>query len=258
MNDCSMPDLRLGRYQDVLADVECDAIVADPPYSARTHNSHDAGATLANRGRWKRSDGGEDRCRPRSELVYPAWGDAEIEEFVAFWAPRCRGWFVVLSDSDLCLSWRRSFELHGLTGFQPLPCVIPGMTVRLSGDGPSSWAIYANVARPKRLHKWGTLGGAYGVHPQSGSLCGGQGEREHIGGKPIWLMRALIRDYTKRGDLICDPTAGAATTLIAAYEEGRRGIGAEVDPETHEKGVARLMCGHTPSFDFGGGDGEAA
>lgn len=30
-------DLRLGRYQDVLADVECDAVIADPPYSERTH-----------------------------------------------------------------------------------------------------------------------------------------------------------------------------------------------------------------------------
>lgn len=37
-------DLRLGRWQDVLADVECDALICDPPYSARTHKGHDDGS----------------------------------------------------------------------------------------------------------------------------------------------------------------------------------------------------------------------
>lgn len=91
--------------------------------------------------------------------------------------------------------------------------------------------VYANVARPKRLHKWGTLPGGY---------TGTPGERIHIGGKPLWLMRALIRDYTKRGDLVVDPCAGAATTLVAAFQEGRRAIGAEADPETHALAMRRL------------------
>jgi DNA modification methylase len=73
-----------------------------------------------------------------------------------------------------------------------------------------------------------------------------------MGGKPPWLMRALIRDYTKPGDLVCDPTAGAATTLIAACEENRRAVGAEVDPSTYAKGMARIGRGYTPSLDFGG------
>ena len=237
-----MTDLRLGRYQDVLVDVECDAIVADPPYSARTHDGHDAGAERANGAAWPRASGVVDPPRARAELSYSAWGEAEIAHFVAFWAPRNRGWFVALSDSVLCETWRAAFERHGLTGFQPLPLVISGMTVRMAGDGPSSWAVYANVARPKALHKWGTLRGAY---------TGPAQDREHIGGKPVWLMRALIRDYTKPGDLVCDPTAGAATTLLAAVQENRRAVGAEVDPATHARGLARLRRGYTPSFDFG-------
>jgi len=33
-------DLRLGRYQDALADVpEVDAVIVDAPYSARTHGA---------------------------------------------------------------------------------------------------------------------------------------------------------------------------------------------------------------------------
>jgi site-specific DNA-methyltransferase (adenine-specific) len=236
-------ELRLGRYQDVLGDVTCDAVIADPPYSARTHEGHDDGASLANRPAVKAKYRGVGGTNPRTGISYDRWDSADVAEFVKFWAPRNRGWFVCLSDSDLCQTWRWAFEAVGLTGFQPIPCVLSGMTVRLSGDGPSSWAVYANVARPKALSKWGTLPGAYQGPP---------GEREHIGGKPLWLMRALIRDYTKPGDLICDPTAGAATTLIAAGQENRKAIGAEVDPATHAKAMKRLARGYTPSFDFGG------
>ncbi len=234
-------DLRLGDWRDVLADVTCDAVICDPPYSARTHEGHDAGAEMANRkGGWTRSDG---KVGPRRDISYTAWGRDDIAEFVAAWAPRNRGWFVCLSDSELCPIYREVFESHGLTGFQPLPVLIPGMTVRMAGDGPSSWAIYANVARPKALHKWGTLPGGY---------TGGQGERIHVGGKPEWLMRALVRDYTRKGDLVCDPTAGAGTTLLAAAMENRKAVGAEVDAETHEVAVRRLNKGFTPAFDFGG------
>lgn len=36
-------ELRLGDYREVLADVEADAVITDPPYSERTHKGHDAG-----------------------------------------------------------------------------------------------------------------------------------------------------------------------------------------------------------------------
>jgi 23S rRNA G2445 N2-methylase RlmL len=38
-------DLRLGRWQDVLADVtECDAVITDPPYGERTHSGQHVGS----------------------------------------------------------------------------------------------------------------------------------------------------------------------------------------------------------------------
>jgi DNA modification methylase len=45
-------------------------------------------------------------------------------------------------------------------------------------------------------------------------------------------MRALVRDYSRPGDLIVDPCMGSATTILAAVIEGRRAIGAEMDPKT--------------------------
>ncbi len=210
-------DLKLGRYQDVLRDVECDAIVVDSPYSARVHEGHDDGAAIANKARRRKANGVLDTGRARREINYEHWSAAEVDEFVDFWVPRCRGWFVCLSNSELCSTWRAAFEHAGRTGFQPLPILIPGMTVRMAGDGPSSWAVYANVARPKRapFSTWGTLPGGY---------TGPVGRRERassvVGGKPLWLMRALIRDYSRPGDLIVDPCAGGARPFSRPRSRG--------------------------------------
>jgi hypothetical protein len=96
------------------------------------------------------------------------------------------------------------------------------------------------VARPKtrKFQKWGTMPGAY-------LSQGGQNnwlENDTAGGrgKPIDLMKAIIRDYSRPGDLICDPTAGLATTGVAALTMGRRFVGSECDPETFEKARKRL------------------
>jgi hypothetical protein len=45
--------------------------------------------------------------------------------------------------------------------------------------------------------------------------------------KPLALMRAIAADYTREGDLVCDPTCGAGTTLRAAIELGRRAVGGD-------------------------------
>lgn len=239
-------DLRLGRWENELADVTCDAVIADAPYSARVHEGHDDGVRAARvTDAWTRSDGRTDPKppQPRRQLSYAHWTTSDVDAFIDSWAPRNRGWFVCLSDHALCSAYEAAYERNGLTTFAPVGVLIPGMTVRLCGDGPSSWMIYANVARPKALSKWGTLPGGY---------TGPPGERVHVGGKPLWLMRALVRDYTRRGDLVCDPCAGAATTLIAAATEGRHAVGAEVDPATHALATGRIRAGYTPTLDLGG------
>lgn len=216
-----MIDFRLGRYQDVLQDVMCDAVICDPPYSEKVHTTDDSGG----------SDGSE-----RRSISYNYFTDTDIKEFTEFWADRCGGWFAVMSCDILCPVWREAFEDIGLCSFAPVPCVIRGMTVRLSGDGPSSWTVYLNVARPKTHKKWGTLRGAYITNPARDG---------HIGGKPLELMNAIIRDYSKPNDLICDPCAGGATTLIAAVSQGRRAVGCEMDAETYAKAKARIDAGYT-------------
>lgn len=240
-------DLRLGDYREVMRDVECDLVCADPPFSETTHEGHDAGTDTANRR--VRASGVRDTGRARREISYDFWTPADVFEFVQFWRPRNRGWFAVCTDSELWSAWRAAFRWHGLVTFQPVILNVPGMTVRQSGDGPSSWCVPVAVARPTGppWSNWGTLPGSY-----TGPV--GQIERAAsavAGAKPLWACRALVRDYSRPGDLVADPCMGGGTVPLAAAIEGRRAVGSEVVESTFAAAQARLASGYTPALDFG-------
>lgn len=232
-------DLRLGRWQDALADVgEVDCVITDPPYGARTHEAQVHGAGYNKK----------ENPTPinRRALSYAHFTPQDVSAFCGEWSPRCRGWFVAFTSHDLVDAYAAALERTGRYVFAPLPCVLAGMTVRLAGDGPSSWTVWLVVARwrTRQARSWGTLDGAYVCQPGNGV----ERSKGHIGGKPLGLMRAIIRDYSKPGDLICDPCAGGGTTLLAAAMEGRRAIGAEMDPKTYELAKKRLARGYTPGL----------
>lgn len=242
-------ELRCGRWQDVLADVECDALITDPPYSERVHSGHDRGVGAANRTAAAYASGGGPH---RRTIAYPHWTAEDVRAFVDHWAPRVSGWILAMTDHVLAPSWEAALLDAGRYVFAPLACVEPGSRVRLSGDGPAQWAVWLIAARPasRAYQRWGALPGAYVVpHTDKRVNRSNAGDRQPaIGGKPLWLMQALVRDYSRPGDLICDPCAGGATTLLAAAIEGRRAIGAEMDPATFAKAQKRLARGYTPNM----------
>lgn len=214
-------DLRLGRWQDVLSGVTCDAFITDAPYSARTHLAYRAGSGVVDR-------------TDRRTLDYASLDADGVREIVDSWAPRTRGWMVSITDHALAPVWADAMEAHGRYVFAPLVWYAPGSRCRLAGDGPSQWSCWIVVSRPRRepYSKWGALPGGYQF----------PGERDGVvtGAKPLALMRALVRDYSRLGDVVCDPFAGGGTTLIAARAEGRIGVGAEVDPDTHKAALRRI------------------
>lgn len=216
-----------GRWQDTLADVTCDALIFDAPYSSRTHASTTT-----------RSDGTDPGGLTPE---YLAFGPAEIREVCESWSERTRGWIVSVTDSVLAPVWEAELARVGRYAFAPVGILIPGMTVRVQGDGPSSWMLYALVARPRTLafSTWGTLPGGYTGGTEGNGRAGGS-SRGGGRGKPIWLLSALVRDYSRTGDLVCDPFAGYGSTLTAALSLGRRAIGAEMDAQAHAECVRRL------------------
>ena len=213
--------LKHSRWQDAMELPKgrgVNALISDPPYSKKTHEGQND----------TRSDGSA-----LTVLDYNHWEPSDVDAFVDAWSPVVDGWMACMTDSELAPAFRAAYDRNGRQSFQPIPCVIRGMTVRMSGDGPSSWAVWLMVARPKGREwaGWGTLPGAY---------TGPRSECPIIGGKPEWLMSAIIRDYTRPGDTIVDPCAGGATTLLCADALGRNAFGMEMDAATYAIAQARL------------------
>lgn len=237
-------------------DTVCDLLCVDAPYSEVTHGGHNGGMASVSERAPVKGNGVRDTGRPRRTLDYAAWGVEEVDAFIRTWLPLTRGWVVSITDDVLAPVWSTCLERAGRYVFAPLPFVARGSTVRLTGDGPPSWTAWLIVARPRRApySRWyrhhHDVPGAY-VLP-----LGFSEEKAVVGGKPLWLLERLVEDYSRPGDIVCDPCCGAGTTVLAASRTGRIGIGGDVSREHAELAAAR--CGEMRQTAMGGLDRTAS
>ena len=220
-------ELREGRWQEALADVAtAEALITDPPYSDRTHKGQRTGSSIRT-----------------PTILYDALSAEGAVEIANAWRERVRHWAIVWSDHVGHRMHEEAWGTHWYT-FAPVVWLPDLSPPRMSGDGPTCAAAYLMIARPRRRLDEGRTGSRPGVyHARSARSCD---ERSGLAGvKAIDGVRALIRDYTLKDDLIIDPFAGSGTTLLAAAIEGRRAIGAEVNPKTFDLAVKRLKAGWT-------------
>lgn len=202
-----------------------DHIITDPPFSEATHVGHNASVN-------GHIGAGKDSFK-RAGLPYDSMTPSDVINAVYALSARCRGWFVWMTDHHLAPHVSESMRSAGRYVFAPLPFVAPGSRVRLSGDGPSSWTIWIVVSRPPSLSRWGTLPGAY-------IASSGWREREYPGGKPIALLDRLVRDYSRRGDIILDPYMGHGSTGVAAVNAGRNFVGIEISEAPYLAAAERI------------------
>jgi site-specific DNA-methyltransferase (adenine-specific)/modification methylase len=187
------------------------AIISDPPYGIKVNTRR---ASAQRGGLWKCQDfpaiiGDQEPFDPTHLLGYPV-----VVLFGAnYFAPRLPvsgGWVV----------WDK---LNGLTskrewGFN---------------DQSDCELIWTNVGGAARLipHRW------MGCLKESER----RERRVHPTQKPVALMEILINQYTKPGDLVCDPYMGSGSTGIAAVRLGRRFVGMERSREYYEIAQSRIM-----------------
>lgn len=95
----------------------------------------------------------------------------------------------------------------------------PGLKPNDYGDGELIWT---NQDRPIRSFEY----------LWNGVLQDGEKGRPkfHPAQKPEALMKWLVENYTRPGDLVFDPYMGSGTTGVAAISLGRRFVGSEIDP----------------------------
>ena len=202
---------------------DVDAVITDPPYSERTHAGSDAATRHA-------IDGAH-----RQKIAYAPMDDTQARALVENLAVVCAGWMAFMSDDTLAPAYRTAAAGVGRMDFAHVPCL--QHRPRLVGDGPGSGAVSLCVSRPRerRFLSWGSLPCWYESRPERGEV---------MGAKPLALMRAIVRDYTRPGDLVLDPFCGSGTTALACRMEGRRCLTIERDANTVE--IARRRLALTP------------
>jgi len=73
-----------------------------------------------------------------------------------------------------------------------------------------------------------------------------EGFIDHPAPKPKAFIQELLRMFTKEGDVVLDPLAGAGSTLVACKRMGRRFIGFEIEEKYCQIALRRLSrhdCG---------------
>lgn len=208
-----MNPVRHGRWQDVLAGVTPDSVIADIPYGPRTVSGYvgNDGSTV----------GIDD---------YSAMTPEEAAAFAVEWAQRVSRWFVMFGSHDQILATLAALEsVPSVYSFPPVGYCKTDATPRLMADGPACGLELMAVCRPRR--KLDRVEKRFRPAFYRGPYKEKHSGRFVTGQKPLWLMRALVRDYSEPGDLVVDPTAGSGSTVVAALMEGRRAIGAEIDAE---------------------------
>ncbi|MBW3243242.1 site-specific DNA-methyltransferase [Epibacterium sp. DP7N7-1] len=65
-------------------------------------------------------------------------------------------------------------------------------------------------------------------------------DRFHNTQKPVEVLERYIRNSSSKGQLVLDPFAGSASTLVAAMRHGRRAVGIELNPTCFDMACARL------------------
>ena len=60
--------------------------------------------------------------------------------------------------------------------------------------------------------------------------------------KPVALVADVMRDCSRRGDVVLDPFIGSGTTILAAERVGRRAYGLELDPLYVDAAIRRWQA----------------
>jgi site-specific DNA-methyltransferase (adenine-specific) len=221
-------DLRLGDCLDpasglaTLADRSVDHLIADPPYSAHTHEKVWVAKTV---GRPTVYDG----------IDFAPLEESHAYEVAAHAARVARRWIIIFTDTEGVALWRSAVIAAGLDYVRTCAWIKPDATPQMSGDRPASAFESFVLAHAPGRKRWNG-GGKRNVYTHTRS----PGGAPHPTTKPLSLMRELVEDFTDPGDLILDPFAGSGTTGLAARFLGRRFVGWERDANYHAIATRRL------------------
>lgn len=213
-----------------------DAVVTDPPYSS-------GGMTSADRTR----STGKKYIQKGTKAVHPDFAGDNRDQ--RSWASWCALW--IAESYRLC---KKDAYLLMFCDWRQLPSATDA--IQAGGwiwRGIVPWDKTEGARAPHvgyfrhqcEYVVWGTKGSCVAAAAPGGPWPGcyrhpvKAREKLHQTGKPVVLMKDLLR-CVKPGGHVLDPFAGSASTLMAAAELGLKATGIEQSPEYYEIGTRRL------------------
>ena len=199
-----------GDCRELLAWLECDVLVTEPPYGINwpSGSMHTSGKEM----RVANSIKGDDSTELR-DVVLQLWNQKGAAIVFGSWRqPRP-------IDVSHRLIW---YKKNAFPGFRTSAYYPAEEEIYLIGNGWSGKPMQNVITTHEMRH------GAAGLAATTG----------HPTPKPLGLMETLI-DKCPAGS-IADPFAGSGATLIAARNSGRKAIGVELEEEYCELIARRL------------------
>ena len=211
-----------------LPDRSVDHVITDPPYSAEVQDGARSLHDLDDNGQ-----------APRRDFEYlPLSSDLRVEVAQEI-ARVCRRWALVFCDVESLDLWRNDMEACGMR-YVRCGAWVRHAGPQRSGDRPGMGfeAIAIFHAAGGRM-RWNG-GGRGGVWHHPVVATGARKQFGHKTPKPLPLMIDLLRDFTRPGELVCDPFAGSGTTGVAARHLGRRFVGWELQEKFYRPAARRI------------------
>jgi len=158
--------------------------------------------------------------------------ESDVRKFVAWAAERTRGWMVILCSKRLLDTYIDALQSEGrFENTRPRRNVFTVLDRRPEAAA-NPWVV---ASRP-----WVDMPFEWPHEQRKELRAQPKWLVTAVGCRSAWSMTEFVRDYSKPGDLVCDPFAGSASTLVAAIANGRGILGAESDKATFETSSARL------------------
>ena len=170
-------------------------------------------------------------------------GVSDTEEWTDTILPKVRGWCVIFCDQRQIGQHNDILKRHGFNAVGP---IVWHRTDRVPANGRkrplNMWGAAVVGKRP------GTKFNGKSVHNVFEFASVPPAQRIHPNQKPVQLIERLIELFTDNGDIILDPFAGSATTLVVAEWMSRKCMAFEIDPIYYMKATIRLENAGIPDI----------
>lgn len=224
-------ELYLGDCLEVLPTLgPVDHVISDPPYEDELHKAFG--------NKIQRNDGAH---LPRSANMLKPIEFAGINAGRAATAAACvaasSGWVILFTLAEGVRAWRDDLQAAGAKWDTTCFWIKPDASPRFNGQGPARGAeCFVTCWAGTGYRSW-NAGGKRGVYSH---LVNHGRQGEHPTEKPVSLMAEIILDFTKPGQLVCDPFCGSGSTGVAAVKLGRRFVGIEQNERWFDLSCRRI------------------